>query len=1185
MRLRVNSTLRAALIAAITAVGFTLTQAQAGDRTASQLTDHTTSGGGVTYNGYVFTMQLDKTTNFASRNFKEATYNTETSQWEDGDKVYASGNSDIETPLGTGYFWRMYCSAANLDHAPNFGTTLRLAGAASQAKLQTDFSDFTIGGLIAEDSMEDDSATNPAYWIYRDNVMDINGLNDVNMDINSNVMFSYKGSVNLKKGGTWTIHAGKTLTFNNNSSKSGNDTAFIFYENQALTVQGGGTLALETRPIGSGDSVVMRAGSSLLVTGEGTTVKLGNGTAGTNTINGNITVETGSVLNINAPTILNRTITNNGSVQFASDTVTLGTLGGFESTGTFIDYDGKGTANGFATSIVYTIMKGTGSTNLKKVNYDDQTGVALVEGKLTVAGEDYTKYYVNTDAAEISVKSASAYATQHDATLSTVYVKGSNDELHIDVDYSGAVEVTGTGAVVDIQYGVEFSGSLSDAKLTGEGTYALGSGATGLGSVTMDTGWIGTVSVDGGTIKDINLNNYGQTGSKVDLSNVTGYFLKAQEVFAPQLVLNTGDLTINNGYSTVETDVDSAYTFAGGIAGMGNLIFNKASGNVTQHLYFTGEMDDWDGTLSVVNGFTVYAQFSDAANDVRADINCTNGTLHLTADGNVEFEGVVSGVASLTVSDGCVASFTSLPASIGSLIGEGDVKSDVDLTLTGDTISSSEDEGAPIFTGKLEMAGGTLTVFGNVELADQLAVSEKANIVVAGGGSLALTGGCTIGSEAIKNDGSVYLTGLDVSALADHVGLDAHFDLAGHQTGQDNYYQGKTGNYVQVVDGGTSEGGDLTWGDKSGLDLINGRIIVGEDSVSYETYYVGGETSTSIIAAGAHAEDLQTIEVLENAKLSVDDGTMTAYIHANDGATVAGEYAQAVTQIAGNSTVAYEDGLQADRGKVQFSGDVLVTNYGATDHTFSVTNTNMVVKADAITMSEGADDHIQIACWVDLDTITNESGKLLYLEHLVSSDLASVSALSGEIMLISTQGDLTVQNLEIGAYQGVQVVKIEGETAPEATVTVTEALTGGSGRLFANLTFTDVDIQDGINPLFNVNGGGDNALTLGSTFGITDGTIVSLDAETINALANLANGQSLDLIRAYDQTALSYLGEYNNMSFDQLFARTEGLEGDYVVYATGESFGLKKTAGVPEPTTGTLSLLALVALAARRRRK
>ena len=1028
------------------------------------------------------------------------------------------------------------------------GNTLRFDSTHGQdvKTLNYGFTPFTVGGIIVEEgasgfSIQATGSNNRAFFLgNKDGSASYNKINE-DFAINKT---NGKLTLTLRGAETFDVAEGKTFTLKSNNP---------FAMSGSLNVTGKGTtdFAQGNVEMASGFTLTVQEGAALKFAGE---------------VSG-----------------LSRTITNDGIITFNGVALS-DSLNGFEASGSHVDYNGDPSTNGngYAGALDYTIIKGNTDT-LTQVTWKNETKT-LNEGVMHVDAEvDYTTYRMNTDGTTLNL----AIEKTNNGQLNTV-ILATGTKLNANDDFDGTVSGTGT-ATVEIAEDKVLSGTVSGVALTGKGIYALASGTQTLGSVNT-TGFEGYVRLSG-NIANIDLD--GNLGSaNVEFKGLSGHFKNLTEgenaTYVGNILLTAFDastpaLKITNGYSRTESE----YIFTGDISGDGTWELNCSG--ITQHYVFAGNLDEWCGEFKVTNSGAnnggTSLTFRENAKVVEASISRLGGTLKLFVENEATFYEDVTGITSLTVSDGNKATFADLTVvSIGSLIGAGDVAAYGDLTLTGTTTDTAE--GSTNFTGSLELLNNaTLTVTGNVDLGGHLNAGDHTVTVEGSGSSLTLTEGSALGSKAIENSGSVTLIGLDVSEMKSHEGEEAHFNLEGHVTGNDNYYVGVTGDYVQVVNGGTSAGTGLKWNDLTDLELVNGRIIVGDDKVTYTTYYVGGETSTSIIAAGAHAEDLQTIEVLENAKLSVDDETMTAYIHANDGATVAGEYAQAVTQIAGNSTVAYEDGLQADRGKVQFSGDVQVTNYGATDHTFSVTNTNMVVKADAITMSEGADDHIQIACWVDVGTITNESGKLLYLEHLVSSDLVSVSALSGEIMLISTQGDLTVQNLEIGAYQGVQVVKIEGETAPEATVTVTEALTGGSGRLFANLTFTDVDLQDGINPLFNVNGGGDNALTLGSTFGITDGTIVSLDAETINALANLANGQSLDLIRAYDQTPLSYLGEYNNMSFDQLFARTEGLEGDYVVYATEESFGLKKTAGVPEPTTGTLSLLALVALAARRRRK
>lgn len=522
MKLRLPHRFQAALLAALASVSFTtlstgtLTvatgaallagqQAQAGDRTTEQLTEATTTVGDVTYNGYVFTM-INGSGNFSGRTFQQVEYN-EQGQWVNVGNPITSGNKDVSTPLGTGYFWRMYCSAAGLDHAPDFGTTLRFAGATNQQKVVTDFSDFTIGGLIAEGDKSDASAgLNATYWLCRNASMDINGLHDVNMDINAHVTFSYQTSINLKKGGTWNIHEGKTLTFNNNSS--GVATSFIFYENQALIVKGGGTLVLDTKSSASGDSVNMRAGSSLTVTGTGTTVNLGNSSAGINTINGTITVETGSILNINANTTLGRTITNAGTLNVASGkTVTLTSdLSGFDYEAAFTDYETGTTGKGFTGNKNYIIINNTdgGSCALTQVTYNGQTK-NLVNGRMLIEGAtDYSTYYIQADNASMDLAQAITYAQGQSGNLTTVNVQG-----------TGATITVGSNQSLNT---LNILGGKS-ATVSGTGTLTLANLSLGAGS-TLGLGENAHVTITSKpTLSGRNITL--ATGSVLDLSGLT----------------------------------------------------------------------------------------------------------------------------------------------------------------------------------------------------------------------------------------------------------------------------------------------------------------------------------------------------------------------------------------------------------------------------------------------------------------------------------------------------------------------------------------------------------------------------------------------------------------------------------------------------------------------------------------
>lgn len=229
--------------------------------------------------------------------------------------------------------------------------------------------------------------------------------------------------------------------------------------------------------------------------------------------------------------------------------------------------------------------------------------------------------------------------------------------------------------------------------------------------------------------------------------------------------------------------------------------------------------------------------------------------------------------------------------------------------------------------------------------------------------------------------------------------------------------------------------------------------------------------------------------------------------------------------------------------------DVKVDQTIAVESNATATFANTVIAADKTLTLKSASNGT-----INLGAVTMADAELV------------VDATAGSLNIVSTS-DLEVATMTIG--EGKQVGVSTG------TVTITESLTAGAGTLNAKL------VLDGAT--LNLNGAGENALTLGSQLGFAEGTLVALDDVTIQALEGLEIGDTLDLIKA--STTLSYDKDYNGMKFGELFVRPDTLVGDYQVVADGSSFGLTKVSNVPEPTTGTLSLLALADLAARRRRK
>ncbi|MCQ2366143.1 MAG: hypothetical protein MJ056_03125, partial [Akkermansia sp.] len=766
-------------------------------------------------------------------------------------------------------------------------------------------------------------------------------------------------------------------------------------------------------------------------------------------------------------------------------------------------------------------------------------------------------------------------AAQHQELTGGIVVT-ENGTLKADMGMSMSVVAASSKGTVQIDSGVVVTaaGGTQTVKLTGTGTYALANGVQTLGSVNADN-FSGAVRLSGG-INNIDLDGNLQ-GHTVELNGVSNFFKNLDEgsnaTFTGDIILtNAGEtaaITINNGYSRKT----STYIFSGDISGEGTWALTKNT--ITQHYEFRGDLSGWSGEIKVSGGrsgnnqdgwYNTSLVFSHENGEVGAAITRTGGYLDLNINENTTFANTVTNVTNVIVADGKTATFNQ-NASMAALSGEGDIIANEDLGIGA----------TDAYAGTVSVTG-TLLVSGAVDLGDRLDASG--NIVVGTGASLMLTAGSTIGSQAIQNSGSVSLTGLDVSAMEKQDGEDAHFDLAGQVTEGDNYYKGNTGDYVQVVDGGTSTGTGLTWNAFADQTLVDGKIIVGQDQVIYDTYFVGGETSVEDITNGEHADQLQSIEVMHGGTLDVNTST-PASIKAQDGATVKGSQAQDRVEIAAGAEVKYAYGISSTEGVYVFGLDgVSVTNNSGSAATYGgLDDDTMAVEADAL--SSSVNEQFVVNNELSVSTVTHQGEGELTLAH-VNGDALSVVETDTAALILQGITATTLSELTIGGGASVGVYT-DDTKATEGTVTIDAAgvLTAGDSTLRANLVME--------NDSALLVGGVEKALHVGSE--LTMGSNIALDKATLQALDSLAVGNYFWLIDAAAGSELSYTGSYGEDAwFDSVFSRfaSDGdyeLEGDFnIVFDSTDGFGLQKFSSVPEPTTGTLSLLALAALAARRRK-
>ena len=771
--------------------------------------------------------------------------------------------------------------------------------------------------------------------------------------------------------------------------------------------------------------------------------------------------------------------------------------------------------------------------------------VATVEGGVaTVNSTNYSTFYI-TNLSE-TVTQAKSQEASSGVTLTSIHVDA-DAELTVDKDINLSLVSAEAGAKLNILSGhtVSVGDATTVATIAGEGTYALKSGSkTMTGTLATGEDWKGTVVVSNvGSFADINLNTFGHEGSKVKFDGVTGHFGPHIITYAPELVLGEGGLTLNNGYSTDgQGGPDMVYTFAGGVSGTGDMVFNKTIQNtVRQQLVFSGDVSEWTGTLSVVARFNVTAHYIGVDKTVNSTISRTGGDLHVKV-------GTGDDASEVTFAQGITAS---------------------DLAV---------------------LAGATAVFQGNVD-AGAITVGDGAFATF---NDLHITRAITSTGTVTFNNDSLEVTGFQVQG-----GAEGYFDVNGEFTTGGNGYEGKQESYLTIVDGGTVIG-EMTVtqeGDTYSLS-DSGNATKGDGWVHYDTYYLTSgelltsalenETTTVVMSGGVLTADTTLENVAATGgKIVIEQGVTIASITA-DNTEIQGKVAPENVTIAQESYVVFDDGIEEDNG-LRFS-KATVLNYGE-DAPYSSDNSYMMVAAEQLTLVSVAEqpEIVEVANTLQVSSITNNSSSLLVIDSLYVDELASVEATGGSISLMA--GLMPVANMTIAEGKSVMLLDpfSQEQEILEGTVTITESLTAGGGTLLANLNLVDgstLDLQTGEGAMA--------ALTLGSNLAFVDGAIVNLDATTLAKLDNLVMGSPdnyLELIHAAQGTTLTYgeggLDNYDDMWFGQLFDRTAGeytLKGDFKVVATGETFGLTKVSNVPEPTTGTLSLLALAALAARRRK-
>ena len=742
-------------------------------------------------------------------------------------------------------------------------------------------------------------------------------------------------------------------------------------------------------------------------------------------------------------------------------------------------------------------------------------------------------------------------------------------------NYTGDVSISGTG----------WNDSSDEAK---DGVLRLGGGSTLSGKLTLDN----DASIY------VYTNNTGTLAGAVEAENrnvtVNG---SGTLVFKGTGVLGTLNATSASitfaGSTTVGAVTATKVTLNGG----GSLQISDSSAIGTLYSNGAGSLTIGDGVNSSITTVT------------RIEL-CDSDTAADTTD--------------LTISENAVLKITgnnngSDYKSASALLGEW--KARTNATINGTLLAES----AKLLSGD---AGFTLTIGATGIVATQgIALSSwKPNesqqiTILLNGGSLILgSGGFTKEKTAAGRTPILTSTGGVIGSYANTMTIASDVSLtSGTTTIDTSKYTIKADNTVTVsatdapestitINGIISGGGALkaTGAGKlvlstantytGGTTLDNGTIQASNNSaLGTGSLTVNG--NSGVIVDAANTLSVSAVEVTNNSTLSVSGkmsltGEHALNIRTNAGVTIkesanlnlgnnkiwgAWEEADAasVISIEKNGSLQHRDFSYSGKeggGSVTVNKSFGTEGYGC----FSIATEDAAASNVTLEYSGTSAATVKAALTdVSITTAAN-AGKLT-----VSSETKTISALTaGSSVDITNAADLSIADVTIAAGQTVGV--FSGATASstpatnnEGTLTVTNLTANTGSTLNANLVL----------------GGGtltmNGTLAMGSTLTLSSG--VTLSGDLLTGWTDRT--QALTLFSGVDALTLG-----TGSASDEAITKEDGVDastyftnlgkGEFLLTYTGATGGgTVSLMNVPEPTTATLSLLALMGLAARRRRR
>lgn len=378
-------------------------------------------------------------------------------------------------------------------------------------------------------------------------------------------------------------------------------------------------------------------------------------------------------------------------------------------------------------------------------------------------------------------------------------------------------------------------------------------------------------------------------------------------------------------------------------------------------------------------------------------------------------------------------------------------------------------------------------------------------------------------------------------------------------------YSGQTAAIAGAYGGGKADSFNLfVHGGLVGGDIVGGTVNNGCDIKSVNLTINNGTVNGSIIGGSKTAKG-----TVGTAAIVINGGTITGNINAGGDAGTIGDTSVTIKGGIINGNIVKGSATRTAGAQTTVTVEGNKAKIGA--------NNNGSITADTVTFRNVSDssyydgfDKYSGSVKADklvLDNVSVDVMATLTVEAIEVVNGSSTSVILGDTANLAT---LTLDSDTVfGAFKAAEART--ADTASETTISVGTLTAGTGATLNANLKFS-------ADSTLNLAG----SLAMGSSVELASGMTLGLSPEM---LEKLYSGVSLELFTGVDSLKLD--GETitagTTLPADDIFS---GLSADYT-YEMGFNGGVVSLSAtmVPEPTTATLSLLALAALAARRRRR